>query len=370
MVAAVALTACSSGDDDGGGGPLGGGGGDGFAAQIAALPLPPDVDDDEVLMVSFGDLARAAELAGVDLPAARDGDRDAQIDAINALLGVQYDPEGSDGSGSSVAVLPPEAAQVDRLQMIEEFTDEVGWNLFDVRQFVEVPSPPNDVTVLQGDFDEDALTEAMGEPEDGVWVLGTPGEINVDEVSAARPIGEGLLLSLDGDRLIVAKTEEGMAVARGGDGATVGDDGVLTGLAEALEDADAYSGMLLRGNLGGPAGGTGVSPAQAEALCEEALSVPFVGVGAGIAYDDGPVFLLAYLTAAGDAAETLAGEVEELVTEGVSAVSAEPWSDRLVLDEVTADGNVVVARLRPAEEGPAAIWHRFVLNRDNLVSYC
>jgi len=370
-VAAVVLlaAACGGGDDDGGGGDgdvLGGGGG-GFAAQIAALPVPADADD-AVLTVTFGDLARAAELAGVDLPAVRDADTDEQIDVLNAITGVMYD---EDDPGEPVGALPPEAAHIQELVGIDEFTAEVGWNIFDVQQFVEVPFPPDDVTVLQGDFDEDALTEAMGEPEDGVWVVGTPGELTVEDRSPARPIGEALWLSLDDDRLIVSKTEEGMAVARGADGPTAGDDEVLASLAGALDGADAYSGMLARGDMGGGGLAPGrMTPEQMEAACEDALQTPFAGVAAGIAEDDGPVFLFAYATADEDAAAATAEEVEQLVTEGGSFITQEAWSERFTFDSAETDGNVAVVRLRPAEPGPAILWANIVQQRDSLTSYC
>lgn len=370
VAAVVLLAAACGGDDDGGGGGRDGvlgGGGDGFAAQIAALPLPPDADDG-VLTVTFGDLARAAELAGVELPAVRDAGTDEQIDVLNAITGVMFD---EDDPGEPVGVLPPEAAHIQELAGIDEFTAEVGWNVFDVQQFVEVPFPPDDVTVLRGDFDEDALTEAMGEPEDGVWVVGTPGELTIEDRSPARPIGEALWLSLDGDRLIVAKTEEGMAVARGGDGPTIGDDEVLTSLAGALDGAGAYSGMLARGEMGGGAmAGGRLTPEQAEAACEGALQTPFAGVAAGITDDDGPVFLFAYATADEDAAAATAAEVEQLVTEGESLITQEPWSERFTFDSAGTDGNVAVVRLRPAEPGPAIIWANIVQQRDSLTSYC
>ena len=57
---------------------------------------------------------------------------------------------------------------------LEAFTDEVGWNVFEVRRYVELLVPPQDVTIITGRLRRGDLTEAMGEPEDGVWVLGDP----------------------------------------------------------------------------------------------------------------------------------------------------------------------------------------------------
>jgi hypothetical protein len=371
VVVAVLLGGCSSGDD----GDDGGGGGDGLdlegaaIADVASLPLPPDADDGPVT-VAFGDLAQAAELAGVDLDGADEAGEDEQRDVLNGITGVMYDPSGGDDQ-PMVSSAVPGAANVERLVDVDEFTEDVGWNLYQVRRFAELQMPPDDVTILRGDFDEDALDEALGEAEDGVWTIGTPGEVDVSSTTPARPLGEGLLLALDGDRLVVAKTEEGLAAVLGGDdGPVVGDDPVLSRLAGALGDAGAYSGMLVRGGSGGLLLGEQLSPEQAEAVCEDALPGPFAGVATGIVDDDGPVFLIAYVTADDEAAEATAEAVEQLVTEGESMLTQEPWSERLTVDEVTSDGNVALARLRPAEPGPPAIWQQILFRKDNLVAHC
>lgn len=376
VVVAVLLGGCSSGDDD-----AGGGGGDGLdlegaaIADVASLPLPPDAGDDGPVTVAFGDLAQAAELAGVELDGADEASEDEQRDVLNGITGVMYDPSGGDDQ-PMVSSIVPEAAHVERLIDVGEFTEDVGWNVYQVRRFAELQMPPDDVTILRGDFDEDSLDEALGEAEDGVWTIGTPGEVDVSGATPARPLGEGLLLALDGDRLVVAKTEEGLATALGGGdgdgdgGPVVGDDPVLSRLAGALGDAGAYSGMLVRGGSGGLLLGEQLSPEQAEAVCEDALPGPFAGVATGIVDDDGPVFLIAYVTADDEAAEATAEAVEQLVTEGESMLTQEPWSERLTVDEVTSDGNVVLARLRPAEPGPPAIWQQILFRKDNLVAHC
>jgi hypothetical protein len=73
-----------------------------------------------------------------------------------------------------------------------------------------------------------------------------------------------------------------------------------------------------------------------------------------------------------DAAEANAAAIEQIVTEGTSLVSGQAWSDLVTLDgvEVTGDGQVVVARLRPVESGPPALWYQMVMQRDSLVTSC
>jgi hypothetical protein len=38
--------------------------------------------------------------------------------------------------------------------------------------------------------------------------------------------------------------------------------------------------------------------------------------------------------------------------------------------EVTGDDRVVVARLRPTETRPPALWYQVLMQRDSLVGYC
>jgi hypothetical protein len=150
----------------------------------------------------------------------------------------------------------------------------------------------------------------------------------------------------------------------------VGGDPVFADLADTLDAADAYSGLLRRGSFEGLGVTARLTPEQAEEACEDALPGPFAGVGVGITDDDGPVFVIAYVTPDEGAAAATAEAVERIVGDGRSVVTGEPWSERLTVDEVSADGNVAVARLRPAEPGPAALWRQLGMQRDNLVAHC
>lgn len=367
VLVALSLAACSSGGDDDDGG--GGAGGDGIAGHLASLPARSGNDPSTV---AFGDLATAAELADVDLTELEipsSGDADAMqplLQAVNAMTGGPVDESES----SSVAAVTPDAAHVERLVELAAFVEEVGWSVLDVDRFVEYQVPPNVVTVMEGRFDEDRLNEALGEPDDGVWVVGDPdGDLSLNDVSAARPIGEALWLSLvDDDRLVVTRTAEDMEAVRSGEGESLADEDALTTLAEALDGEDVYSAVLHDGPMGADLGR--VTPEQVEAMCEEALPEPVVAVGTGITDDDGPVMVLAHLHADGDAAEANAEALEALVAGGASMRTREPWSETLEVDSVEADGNVTVARLRLVEPSRAGLWRRILLERDNLVSSC
>lgn len=367
-VVAVSVAGCSSGDD-GGGGPGGLATGDGIADQLESLPLPASLDDSAYFTVAYGDLAEASSLAGVEVTGDPEDPADTE-DLLKQLLSITTGAIESEDP-SPVLALTPEAAHVERLIDLPEFVDEVGWNVFEVRRFVETQNPPNSVTVMEGDFDEDRLDEALGEAGDGVWVAGDPGgDLDIANASPARPIGEPLWLSLVDDRLVVARTAEDMEAVRSSDGPKVADDEVMTVLAESLDDAGVYSAQLFRGDMGFPGSSSAVSPAELEQRCEDGLSEPFVGVGTGIADDDGPVVVLTYVHPEASGAEATAEQLQTLLQEGASAVNGEPWSESLEIEDISADGNVTVARLRPVEPIRAAMWRQLVLERDNLVTYC
>jgi hypothetical protein len=364
-VVLLVAAGCSSGDDGGGGG-LGAGGG-AVGDRLEQLPLPSSLDSEAIFSVGYGDLAEAASLAEVELSGSADGggDVDQMLQQVLAMTG---GPLGDD-ERSPVVALTPEAAHIERLVDVQEFIDEVGWSVFDVRQFVESQTQPDMVTVMEGEFDEDRITEALGEPEDGVWVAGDPEGLDIGGSSAARPIGEPLWLSLVDDRLVVARTAEDMDAVRSSDGPSVADDEVMAGLAEGLDGAGVYSALLYRGDLAFPGTGS-ATPDEVEARCEDALPEPFVGVGVGIADDDGPVVVLTYVHTDDSAAEATAEALQGLVEDSASASDGQPWSEIFEIDEIGADGNVTVARLRPTDPGSAAIWRQLVLQRGNLVSFC
>jgi hypothetical protein len=139
--------------------------------------------------VIWGDITRAAELAGVEAPGGT-GDADAVIAYLSTLTGR---PIG-DGASSPVMVVTPTVAHVERAAQIEEFVDDVGWSILDVERFVERATPPDTVTVLEGDFSAASLEDSLVTQEDGAWVAGDPEERPIRRNSrqparSARPSG-------------------------------------------------------------------------------------------------------------------------------------------------------------------------------------
>jgi hypothetical protein len=86
------------------------------------------------------------------------------------------------------------------------------------------------------------------------------------------------------------------------------------------------------------------------------------GVSVGVADDGDPLIVLVLAQDDEDAATGNAGVVRDALEDGDDLVSQRPWSDFFSVEDVTADGTVVVATLRPAG-GPLARWTQFLLAR-------
>jgi hypothetical protein len=373
----VAVACAGEGDGDELGSLGGGGGGDGIAALLAALPASDgsagsdESDGSDPLVVAYGDLQRAAEVAGVERPS-DPGDTEALRRYLNGLSGILADGR-DDAPRPSVAVAWPDAASIPQAVQIDEFVEDVGWNILEVDRYIERQTPPDRVTILDGRFDRDRIDEALGEADDGVWIAGNPEGFDVEDVTPARPIGQPLWLSLDDDRLRVSGTAESLDAARdaGEASGTLADDTTLASLAQALDGEDVFSAILLGGYPGGMIGSApALTPEQAEELCEQTLAVAPLGVGVGLADDDGPVVVMAYAHGSEGDAQANAEAVERLVEEGSSALQDEPWSESLAVDDVAVDGTTTVARVRPTENVPVGIWIQILQVRDNLVAAC
>jgi hypothetical protein len=371
-LALLTVAACS-GDDDGGSAGTGAGGAD-LATIAGGLASLPETGEPQERIV-WGDVERATEVGGLDRPTEPG---EAAVDYLRALTAGPAGDAGDAGDDRPVGLVTPEAAHVDRAPDQAELEDELGWSILDVDRFVERQTPPGVVTVLDGSFDESALTDALGEPDDDTWTAGTGEDFaqDLDEVSAARPIGESLWLGLDGDRLSVARSSGDSAAVRravGGSGGTptVADDEALAAVARVLDAETPYAALLVRPGLSGVPERS-ATPSALEAACEQALPAAASAVGTAVADDDGPVFVLAFAHESPEAAEANAEALERIATEGSSYATNRPWSDLLSLDgvDVADDGRTVVARLRPREAGNAMLWYQIVLQQDSLVSSC
>jgi hypothetical protein len=361
LAAALAVTACASESDGGGGG--GGAGGGGVSGHVGLLPA---ADGDDPVLVTYADLTRAAEIAGVERPD-DPADTDAVADYISTITGLRFE----EGETPAVAALVPEVAQTDRAAQLEEFVEDVGWSILQVDTFAERNTPPDRVAVLTGDFDGDQLDEALDDAGDGVRVAGNPqGGIDPRNTTAARPIGETLWLALDDDRLTIAANKDDMEPARdagGGEGTLAGDETVAT-LAGALDDHDVYSAMLevdeaYLSDFADRVLGDRATPEQAEALGDQPRCEGVTGAAAGLADDGGPLVVLVLAHLDESAAAANADVVATALDEDVIPTSGRRWSELLAVESVEADGRAVVVTARPAGETHLTAAYRLLFDR-------
>lgn len=363
LVAGLAATGagCASESD-----ASGGGGDRSVGAYLAALPA---YDGDDPVVVSYGDLARAAEIAGIERPADVSDD-DAVVDYLMDIGGQRQD----EGETARVAVLVPEAAQTASSAADQEaFVEDVGWSILELDAFGERYTQPRPIAVLDGDFDGGRLDDALDEAGEGLWVAGDPdGEMHVDDITPARPTGEALWLGLDDDRLTVGREEDDVTAAREADGGddTLAGDEALSSMGAALDDRDVYSAMLvsdpgMSADLAGRVLGSDAAPDE---LAAELADLPrcdgaMTGVAVGVADDGEPLLVVAIAHADEASAEANVDTISEVLTDGQTLSSARPWSDVLAVESVEAEGTVVVATARPAGI-ILGQWRQLVMSRD------
>jgi hypothetical protein len=336
---------------------------DGVAAALETIPAGGTEDGDAVV-VSYGDLAAAAAIAGVEAPADT-GDDEAVVDYLGAVTGV-VSPEDDP---AEVAVLLPAFAQSSAFGDIEAAVDDVGFSILEVGRFVERATVPETVAVLDGEFDEDRMAGALDDAGDGVWVAGDPdGDLQLDDTSPVRPTGAPLWLALDGGRLVVTGTERDMTAALdGGGGDTLAGDAALVDLAHALDVYDAYSGMLVAGEgIGGfdPAVALGdeVPDDIAEQFEEFDACTGVTGAATGVAHDGRPLIVLAVASASADAAAANEELLARVLREGQDLRTARPWSELLDIETIGTEGAVTTITARPADMVTAS-WRNLLVDR-------
>lgn len=364
---AVAATSCASesGSESGSGGGDGAGGTGSVSGYLELLPAGADGAGLEA--VTYGDITRAAEIAGVERPGDI-ADTDAVVDFVMEITGQR--PEASDGTRAAL-VLPAGVHPSQSLSDHQGFVDDVGWSILEVDSYAERDALfTNGVAVLDGDFDEDRLDETLDDAGDGVWVAGDPDRgPNYNDITPARPLGEPVWLSLDGDRLIATWNEDEMAAARGADGGddTLAANEALAALGLALDVYDVYSAHLMSGEgLGGldPSIVLGdEAPAEiAEQLEEFDACTGITGVATGVADDGEPLIVLAVASATEDAAEDNEALLAQALEEGSIARAQRPWSEMLDVETIGTEGNVTTITARPADM-VLGQWRNLLLDR-------
>lgn len=354
--ALVGVAACGGDDSSSSSG--------GYSVADGLEQLPESTLEDGYL-IQTADLDRASELAGLARP-----DPDADADDL-ADWAIQI--TGFRGDGDDVAIVAavlPQAANPQQLYDVDDFRDEAGWSIAEVDSYIEVNLPPDRFTVLEGEFDTDALDDALGDADDGIWSLGDGDDYDIDitERSPARPLGETLRIAEQDGHLAVSKSTDQIEDWLEGDGDTAADDDDLRAVGEALDDQDVYSAMILDGEdltVGGP----GLTPEQLDEIDDLALD-EFEALGVGLTMeDDEPRAVFVYQYDDEAAAEDAAEQLEDIFEDGTSLRTATPISDYFTDVEITVDGSTVTAVAEFARDSPAArIWN-FAFSRDLITAH-
>ncbi|MBA2416628.1 MAG: hypothetical protein H0V64_12230 [Geodermatophilaceae bacterium] len=334
-----------SGGDSGGGGVEAGSGlrsGDGYSVEAALAELPASVGTDG-LLIQTADLAAATELSGLERPTGFG------IDELSGWILPLTGVEAEDQPVAPVFVPLAEVFNRQQIARIEEFDEELGWSLVDVDAFVEQSTPPKRFAVLSGEFDDDMLSPDLTQVSDDVASAGDGEDFapTFADVSAARPLGVPLRMSQDGGRIAASPSTSFVKEWVAGAADTLADDDSLALVASALDNADVVAAVLSNGGL--------------EPTTD---SFDTVGIGWAVDGDGAAAVTVVYHFEEGDAAAAGVGMFESLYTEGVSLVTGTAISERLTLEEVGADGPVVVVSLSlPAESEPGIVFE-MLLQRD------
>jgi len=309
-LAPLLLTGCSDDDEDA---SLS----DDFSVAAALHEVPAGVVgcDDEGTFVTAASIERAEEYAEVERP-----DADSEELAPWAMaLSTEQD----------VFVPGPDLFRYSALS--EDTEKQLGWSVVDVDSFVEC------VGFAAARVDDVELNPDLPEEDDiTLSAEGEIGSISATADSVPRgpfPFVTGMVL--DGDRLAWSRSAEALGDWRSGDGDTLADDADLAALAAALDEHDVYSAALQGGR---------VTPNRPPASGSPGTDHDAVAVGWAFE-DGGPQIWIAWKFADSDIAEDAVGDLEDLFSDGTSLTTAQPLTDLLELEEIEADGDVVVARV-------------------------
>ena len=334
LLAGLALVtgACGGGDE--------GTGDAGWIVGLLARIPDTEASGHEVEMV---DLAFAAAAAGIEVPpvgAPAD-------DVAGFLFGLPRD-----------ALLPDLLRQA--ATAVDEVRAELGIDPTAIGAALVAGTPPEQFVVLRGTFDTAAVESAVS--SEPVWsgllaiaehagvsyyTWGDDLTVDVERVTAARPLGQGGRLALDDGYLYWVPWTAGIEAlidAGAGTVPTLADRPLLVQAAEILQREQVYSAILT----------------DAPLIEGRAVSGLVLGVGGG-RDDAGAFWVVVAIHDTAAAAEESAAAFRSVIAEG-SVVTNQPWSERVTSFEVTVEGEAMVAVVHSAvAEGD---WMRAYYTRD------
>lgn len=203
-----------------------------------------------------------------------------------------------------------------------------------------------------------------------MFSFGEGEDFELSEPNAVSRLGVSLRLAQDGDRIAASPSTPFVEEWVAGPEETLADDESLSSVADALDDADVVAAVVTRVEGGlDQLGRRPLSEEQIEAIIklaeDEVPAAPFDAVGLGWSVEDGEAMItVAYHFASGDEAADAVGALENLFRDGLSFVTDQPISDRLTLQDVTADADVVSVSLTLPEDSQPQIIYAMLQRQD------
>ncbi|MDO8390097.1 MAG: hypothetical protein Q7V57_06385 [Actinomycetota bacterium] len=330
---AIAVLAMAS---PGCGGSEGGGASATRDSLLTMLHSVPDEPANRTVPLTYGNLGR---VRGDERGSSADDD-------ISLLL------ELSNGSFFLPSVVQAGVTEPD-------FAKYAGFDTRNITAALQYGSEPDLVAVMVGRFDtgkvKKALKSSPGGDElrtstvDGLqrFGLGSGHEINPDNRSAIRRIGQGVEIAVDESNLLWTTTTAVLnecLAARAGT-TSLADDEDYAAVATALDEAGVQNADL-------------VSRTSGE---------PWVVAGVGESRDGDRSALTVALQYADEAAAEAAVEAFRThIEQGQSLRDGRPWSEVVSITDVRSDGALLIATLSTARTG---LGHSVLITRDNLLQF-
>lgn len=328
--------------------------GEAFSVRGALAELPESAVGERP-MVLVGDLVRATELLGTDRPE----DAAGASEWLSSLTGVPR------GNGEAPGVFVP-LPQLLHQTSPEEMQDLAGWSALDVDSFAAVEEAPTSFVVVSGGFGDDAL-DGLPEVGDGVVTDVEADDHAFDpQADALSRIGAPTRMAQDGDR-IVASSVTALAEEWLGGVESLADDDRYAGLADALDDREVYSAVLLPSAEATP-NLLGAAPESAVEEFEKSLDAlpdaPFDLVAVGW-HDGDSDATIGYRFGSEEDAEASVEALEELYASGTSTSTGQPYSELVEAVEVSTDGPVVLVDVE-VEDGRVSLLFQMLTQSELL----
>lgn len=329
----------------------------GFSVVGALTDLPASsVDGQDPIQIVTANLVQIGETEGLTRPTDA-ADADAIREWIGPLTGT-----GRYQEPAGVYVPLPELFAQQFLDTAA-FDDELGFDITDVRGFVEVSQPPRRLTVLALDEGE-APSPADGQGDVIDIGDGEDYERSPDEATSVRPLGRPLRLGVRDDFVAVGLDTDAVRDWLTDEPDPLADIAELGDVAVGLDDAGVVSAVLARDDftVAAPAGALSSPEVTAELLGDIEGIEPFHAVGIGWTETDAQAVVV-YRFADEDAA---AASVEGLKAsyDANSAVIGGPIPDLLDVIDLEADGQTVTATVQFTADTAPLTLYRMLLQRD------